>query len=79
MPVEIGGVMYYSTADIIAVIDVSRQTLWRWRLDGKVPEGCRYRDGSVLFTDTEYQAMCAYAHRLAPADLGAPRQSEPFT
>ncbi len=45
---------------------VTRQTLWRWRQDGKVPAGRKYRDKQVVFTSAESEQIREYAQRLEP-------------
>ena len=66
MPVKIQGETYYSSADVSHEIGVSRQTFWRWRQDGKVPLGRKYRDRQLLFTAAEFDRVREYAHRLEP-------------
>lgn len=68
MPREIEGVEYYSTAEICDAAEISRQTLWRWRQEGLVPAGNRFRDGQLLFTTGEYQEILAYANRVEPTE-----------
>lgn len=62
----IDGVAYFSAADVAKSAGVTRQTLWRWRQDGKVPVGRKYRDKQVVFTRAESDAIREYAHRLEP-------------
>jgi hypothetical protein len=66
MPVEIDGKHYFSPHDVAREVGVSRQTLWRWRQQGKIPAGNRYRGRQVLFTDVERQVILEYAHRIEP-------------
>ena len=47
---------------------MTRQTLWRWRQDGKVPTGRRYRDKQILFTGTELDRIRDYANRMVPLE-----------
>lgn len=70
MPKEIKGVDYYSASEVCEAVDVSRQTLWRWRQDGLVPAGHRFRDGQLLFTIHEYEQILAHANRVEPTGLG---------
>lgn len=68
MAIEISGVPYFNAADIQRDLGVARQTLWRWRKAGKIPQGRRYRDRQVVFTEQEVQAIREYSDRLEPAD-----------
>lgn len=66
--VRIEGVDYVSASDAAREVGVSRQTLWRWRQDGKIPVGRRFRDGRVLFTEEEFAEIWRFANRLEPID-----------
>ena len=68
MPVKINSITYYSAAEIIGELKMSRQTLWRWRNEGKVPAGNRYRGRKVLFTVAEAEAIRRFANRIEPID-----------
>ena len=68
MPVAVDGITYLSAAEVVQDIDVTRQTLWRWRQEGKVPAGRRYRDKQVLFTSTEFDQIRQHANRIEPLD-----------
>lgn len=68
MPVELKGKTFYTLGDVAEVVDVARQTIWRWKKDGKVPAGRRYRGRELLFTQDEMEEIYAYAHRLEPGD-----------
>lgn len=63
---EINGVQYVSSTEVVEELGVSRQTLWRWRREGKIPAGHRYRDGQVLFTGPEVEAIRTHANRIEP-------------
>ena len=69
MCIEIDGMSYYSTAEVMGAAGISRQTLWRWRQEGRVPDGHRFRNGRVLFSQTEYDEILAYANHLQPGAL----------
>ena len=69
MPLEISGSTYYSTATVLEDADISRQTLWRWRREGLVPQGHRFRNGQLLFTQDEYRQILAYANRIEPDSI----------
>lgn len=70
---EIDGVPYFGVAAVAKEVGVSRQTLWRWRHEGKIPPGRRYRDGQILFNVAEFNAVRRHANRLEPADVGLAR------
>ena len=70
MPTEIEGVSFYSAGEVAKSIGVSRHTIWRWRQDGKIPVGHRYRDRKVLFTEKEFQTIKEYSNHLDPAAPG---------
>lgn len=69
MELTIDGVKYYPAADLVRRIGVSRQTLWRWRKQEKVPSGYHYRDGRLYFTEDECRAVMEYANHIEPASV----------
>lgn len=69
MSIEIEGITYFTATDIQREIGVARQTLWRWRKSHKIPQGRRYRDRQVVFTETEVASIRGYANRLEPAEI----------
>lgn len=74
MPANIGGVKYFSTAEVLEAIDVSRQTLWRWRQEPGFPQGCRRR-GRLLFTQEDVDQIKEFAFNVEPVDPSSdPRQ-----
>jgi len=66
MVVVIDDVRYYSGTEVVQQLGITRQTLWRWRQDGKVPLGHRYRNGQVLFSAKELDMVREYANRIEP-------------
>lgn len=68
MPILIERTEYFTAADIQRDLGVARQTLWRWRKNGKIPQGRRYRDRQVVFTRQEIEVIREYSNRLEPAD-----------
>ena len=68
MTIEIAGVTYYSASDIHKRIGITRQTLWRWRKESKIPQGLRYRDHQIVFTENEVELIFEYANRLEPVE-----------
>lgn len=68
MPVEINSIKYLTATEVLETVDVSRQTLWRWRQEGKIPAGHRFRGRQVVFTPEEVSAIQQYANRIEPID-----------
>ena len=68
MSTKINGVTYFSAAEITQELEISRQTLWRWRQEGKIPAGHRYRSKQILFTMHEVEAIQRFANRLEPIE-----------
>jgi predicted DNA-binding transcriptional regulator AlpA len=62
------GVRYLTAGDLIRELGISRQTLWRWRQQGRIPQGARYRERALVFTDSEVAQIRTFAERLIPAD-----------
>jgi predicted DNA-binding transcriptional regulator AlpA len=71
MPVQVGGLTYFTNNEVSEELSVSRQTLWRWREKGRIPPGVRYRTRQVLFTAEEVAAIRNYANKLVPIEFGA--------
>ena len=79
MPIEIEGETYFSAGDVTEEVGISRQTLWRWQQDQKVPPGHRYRGRMLVFTFHEVEEIREYANRLEPAGPSSGRQVPLFT
>ena len=75
---ELQGIRYLTASALLEEIGVSRQTLWRWRQSGKIPAGQRFRDGRLLFSETEVEEIRDYANRLEPAETGKGAQMKLF-
>lgn len=78
MPQEIDGVIYMTAAEVSQEMGVSRQTLWRWRRDGKIPAGHRFRDGKIVFTEREVNEIRIHANKVEPIDDGSAKQLNLF-
>lgn len=74
----INGMQYFSASDLARELGVSRQTLWRWRQDGKIPKGYRFRDNSILFTADEITLIREFATKIEPANVADARQGKLF-
>lgn len=66
MAVIIDQKQYLTASEILELVGVSRQTLWRWRQEGKVPQGNRYRNRQVIFSPEEVEVICEFANRIEP-------------
>lgn len=67
--IQIAGTTYLLATTLARQVGVGRTTLYRWRIDGKVPSGRRDRHRQVLFTLAEAQIVRDYAERLEPATV----------
>jgi len=66
MPLEVSGSKYFTASELAIELSVSRQTIWRWRREGKIPSGSRFRNRQVVFTPQEADAVLEYANRVEP-------------
>ncbi len=55
---------FFMLSEVAKAAGVTRQTIWRWRVDRRVPQGRRYRDRIVLYTAAERAEICRFASRL---------------
>lgn len=73
MAIQIEDVTYFTAGDIHHDLGIVRQTLWRWRRDGLIPQGRRYRGRQIVFTKQEVGLIRKFANRLEPVDDRARR------
>jgi hypothetical protein len=66
MAVDIQGTKYLQATEVAVAIGVTRQTLWRWRRDGSIPIGSRYRGRQIVFTPKEVDIIRQFADRIEP-------------
>ncbi len=78
-PLCIDGSEYFSATQIVETTGISRQTLWRWRQEGKVPAGHRFRDKLLVFTPEELEQIRQYANRVEPIGGAVHSQLSLFT
>jgi len=78
MPLTISGVTYFTAADVAERLAVSRQTLWRWRQERKIPVGHRFRNRHVVFTPAEVKEIELFANRIDPIDPPTDPQPDLF-
>ena len=77
MALKLSGSVFLTNGEAAETAGVTRQTLWRWRADGRIPLGRQYRGRVVLFTEAEVAEIVRYANRiepLAPAPRGRQTQ-----
>ena len=63
MPIELAGHVYYYTEELVLLLDVSRQSLWRWRRAEKIPRGQKIGGKAVLYSQDELEAIRRYVNR----------------
>ncbi len=78
MPIQVEGTEYITAQEAAEAVDVSRQTIWRWRKNRKIPAGYRYRNGQLLFSRDEFVAIRRYANRLQPSEAADAGQTTIF-
>lgn len=78
MPIPIDGAVCFTVNEVADGLGISRQTFWRWRREGKVPIGRKYRDRLRIFTQAEIEQIREYANRVEPADPASRDQLKLF-
>jgi len=68
MPVEVNGKEYLQVTEVAEIVGVTRQTLWRWRRDGLIPVGRKYRGRQVIYNREEIELIRQFAERIEPID-----------
>ena len=79
MAVVVNGIRYLNASEVLETVDVARQTLWRWRQQGKIPAGHRFRGRQVVFSPEEVEAIQEYANRIEPINNSASVQLSLFS
>lgn len=79
MPLVIAGIEYRTAEEVCRLVGVSRQTLWRWRQDQRIPQGSRFRAKRLVFSSDEVEQIQTYASLLEPADQRSGVQLRLFT
>lgn len=75
---RINEIDYFSASGIIKELGVSRQTFWRWRQKQQIPAGHRFRDGRIVFTSQEVEAIKSYANSMEAIDRTQHQQGRLF-
>jgi predicted DNA-binding transcriptional regulator AlpA len=68
MPVQVEGVLYRTLPEVLKELKITRQTLWRWRHEGVIPQGRRFRGRQLIFTEEETDEIRRYANRIEPIE-----------
>jgi len=68
MSLTIAGTEYLTADEVCRLVGVSRQTLWRWRQNARIPPGSRLRAKRLVFSLPEVEQIQTYASFLEPAD-----------
>lgn len=63
---QIDGVEYQTVPEVLQELQITRQTLWRWRNAGLIPQGRLFRSRKILFSEEEVAAIRRYANRIEP-------------
>lgn len=66
MTIDVDGCRYYSPREVMEMVGISRQTLWRWRRQGKIPPGHRFRDRRLVFSVGELETIQRFVNRIEP-------------
>lgn len=64
MPLTVDAITYYTMKDAVDLLSITRQTLWRWRREGKVPQGRLFRRRRLLFSQSEFGQIEAFANKM---------------
>ena len=78
MTITIEGIEYVSASELLEELQISRQTLWRWRQQGQIPLGRLYHSKKLVFTNQEGAAIREFANRLEPTELENANQLKLF-
>ncbi|MCM8801646.1 MAG: MerR family transcriptional regulator [Candidatus Omnitrophica bacterium] len=57
---------FYSTREVLKKIGISRNTLFLWFKNKKIPEVARDRNGHRVFSNKDIKVILAYKNRIVP-------------
>ncbi len=77
-PTKINGTEYLTLPEILKDLGIARQTLWRWRQQGRIPAGHRYRGRNLLYTLGEVEEIRQFANRVEDIGLANKNQLRLF-
>lgn len=58
--------LFFTTKDVIKKVGISRNTLFLWFKDNKIPETKRNRNGHRIFTEKDIKTILNYKNKLTP-------------
>lgn len=81
MSFDVDGATYYSKAEVAEAVGISRQTLYRWIDEGKVPAPGhrRHRDGRLFYSQAGLEVVRSFANHVVPVDTTQPNQLRLFS
>jgi predicted DNA-binding transcriptional regulator AlpA len=74
VPLEVKGVEYSTAPELLKELGITRQTFWRWRQEGSIPAGRRFRGHQLIFSAEETSRIREYANRIEPAESASTNQ-----
>ncbi len=58
--------LFYTTKDVLKKVGISRNTLFLWFRNNKIPEIKRDRNGHRIFTKKDIETILSYKNKLIP-------------
>lgn len=58
--------LFYTTKDVLKKVGISRNTLFLWFRNNKIPEIKRDRNGHRIFTKKDIETILNYKNKLIP-------------
>lgn len=58
--------LFFTTKDVIKKVGISRNTLFLWFKNNKIPETKRNRNGHRIFTEKDIKTILNYKNKLIP-------------
>lgn len=58
--------LFYTTKDVLKKVGISRNTLFLWFRNNKIPEIKRNRNGHRIFTKKDIEIILNYKNKLIP-------------
>ena len=68
MPIKVNDINYLTKSEVLAEVQVTRQTLWRWGQRDDFPKGHRLRNRQVVYAPEEVETIRDFANQIRPID-----------